>query len=129
MIRSDLARRVLLGLTAAVFVAIAARGVLAPAQMAAGLGYSLSAPNGYSEFYAIYLGLWLATAALAILAAVRIRQPQLGDLLALLVLAQPVGRLYAAALYGLPQGPLLAIFGLELIGGLLVLGVRPSRST
>ena len=116
----------MLGLTAAVFVAIALRAILAPEKMAAGLGYALSAPNGYSEFYAIYLGVWLATAALAVLSAVRIRQALLGDLVAMFVLAQPVGRVFALVSFGPPAGLLLALFALEAIGGLLILCVRPS---
>jgi len=126
VIRSDLARRVLLGLTALVFVLIAIRAVYAPEKIASGLGYILTGPNGYSEIHAIYLGVWLATAVLAVLAAVRIRQALLGDLLAMFVLAQPAGRLIALVRFGLPEGPLLAMFALEVVGGLLILWVRPS---
>ena len=127
LIHSDILRRVLLGLTALVFAAIAVRAVVAPEQMASGLGYVLTGSNGYSEFYAIYLGVWLATAALAILAALRVRQALIGDLVAMFVLAQPVGRLFALVNFGLPRGVLLAMFALETIGGLLILSVRPSE--
>lgn len=126
MIHSDIIRRILLVLTALIFIVIAVRTVLAPEKMASGLGYVLVGSNGYSEFYAIYLGVWLATAALAILAAVRIRQSLLGDLVAMFVLAQPVGRLFALVRFGFPEGVLLAMFVLEAVGGLLILGVRPS---
>lgn len=126
MIHSDITRRTLLYLTALVFVAIAIHAVIAPEQMASGLGYALKGANGYSEFYAIYLGVWLATAILAILAAVRIRHPLLGDLLAMFILAQPAGRLFALVSYGLPEGFLLAMFALETVGGILILAVRPS---
>ncbi len=126
MIHSDITRRILLYLTALVFVAIAVRAVIAPEQMASGLGYVLKGANGHSEFYAIYLGLWLATAILAILAAVRIRHSLIGDLVAMFVLAQPIGRLFALVSFGLPEGLLLAMFALETVGGLLILTVRPS---
>jgi len=126
LVHNNIARRILLVVTALIFVAIAMRAVFAPDQMASGLGYALTGSNGYSEFYAIYLGVWLATAALAILAAFRIRQSLTGDLVGMFVLAQPVGRLFALAKYGLPEGMLLAMFALEAVGGLLVLGVRPS---
>ena len=116
----------LLVLTALIFIVIAVRAVFAPEQMAAGLGYVLAGSNGYSEFYAVYLGVWLATAVLAILAAVRIRQSLIGDLVAMFVLAQPVGRLFALTMFGLPEGVLLAMFALEAVGGLLILSVRPS---
>ena len=126
MIHSDITRRILLYLTALVFVAIGARAVVAPEQMASGLGYVLKGANGHSEFYAIYLGVWLATAILAILAAVRIRDSLIGDLVAMFVLAQPIGRLFALVSFGLPEGLLLAMFALETVGGLLILTVRPS---
>jgi hypothetical protein len=126
LIHSDIIRRVLLNLTALVFVVIAARAVVAPEQMASGLGYVLSGANGFSEFYAIYLGVWVATAILAILAAVRVRQPLLGDLVAMFVLAQPVGRFFALMRFGLPEGILLGMFALETVGGLFILSVRPS---
>lgn len=126
MIHSDITRRTLLYLTALVFVAIAIRAVVAPEQMASGLGYVLMGANGHSEFYAIYLGVWLATAVLAILAAVRIRDSLIGDLVAMFVLAQPIGRLFAIVSFGLPEGLLLAMFALETVGGLLILTVRPS---
>ena len=102
------------------------RGLVAPEEVASGLGYVLKGANGYSEFYAIYLGVWLATAVLAIIAMVRSRQPLIGDLVAMFVLAQPAGRLFALIRFGLPEGLLLAMFVLETVGGLLILGVRPS---
>ena len=126
MVHSDIARRILLVLTALIFIVIAVRAMFAPEQMAAGLGYFLTGSNGYSEFYAVYLGVWLATAVLAILAAVRIRQSLIGDLVAMFVLAQPVGRLFALTRFGLPEGVLLAMFALEVVGGFLVFIVRPS---
>ncbi len=126
MIHSDIMRRTLLYLTALVFVVIAARAVIAPEQMASGLGYVLKGANGHSEFYAIYLGVWLATAILAILAAVRIRYSLIGDLVAMFVLAQPVGRFFALMRFGLPEGMLLGMFALETVGGLFILSVRPS---
>jgi hypothetical protein len=126
MIRNDIARIALLIVTAVIFLVIAVRAVAAPEAMASALGYALLGPNGYSEFFAIYLGVWVATAGLALLAALRIRQALLGDLVAMFVLAQPAGRLVALLKFGAPEGFLLAIFALEAVGGLLILGVRPS---
>lgn len=56
MIHSDFLRRGVLYLTALTFILIAWRAVMAPEQMAPGLDYTLTGANGYSEFYAIYLG-------------------------------------------------------------------------
>ena len=126
MPHSDVARRTLLWLAATVFVAIALYALMAPEHMAQGLGYTLQAPNGYSEFFAVYIGVWLATAGLAAYAARHIRQPAFGDTVAVLVLAQPLGRCIAILGYGLPTGALLYIFILELVGSLALLAVRPS---
>lgn len=128
MIHNDLVRRALLVLTALIFVANVVQTIVSPDQWAAQLGYSLSAPNGYSEIYAVYVGVWLATAFLCVLAALRIRQPLLGDLAALFVLAQPLARLLAIPQFGLPQGLLLGFFVLEAFGGLALLAVRPSTN-
>jgi len=126
LVHNDIVRRILLILTAMIFIVIAVRAVLVPDQMASRLGYVLTGSNGHSEFYAIYFAVWLATAALAILAAFRIRQPLIGELVAMFVLAQPVGRLFALVRFGLPEGVLLTMFALEAVGGLLILSVRPS---
>ncbi len=126
MLHSDTARRTLLSLVALIFVAIAMYALFAPEQMAAGLGYTLQAPNGYSEFFAVYVGVWLATAGLAMYAARCIRQPVIGDIVAVLVLAQPVGRCIAMLGHGLPTGALFYFFVLELLGGVTLLAVRPS---
>ena len=81
--------------------------------------------NGYSQFYAIHVGVRFATAFLALLAARRADQAVLGDITALFILAQPAGRLAASFAIGLPEGSLLAVSGIELAGGLLLLALRP----
>jgi len=53
---------------------------------------------------AIYVGLWLAHAALAFYALRHLNQAILADLLALLILAQPFGRLLALPRFG-PHKP------------------------
>lgn len=126
MIHHDVLRRALLILTALIFVANAVYTLVSPDQWAAGLGFTLLAPNGYSEIYAVYVGVWLATAILCALAAVRVREPLLGDLVAMFVLAQPLARLLALPQFGMPEGLLLAFFALEAGGGLALLAVRPS---
>lgn len=99
--------------------------LLDPDRVATSFGMLLVGVNGYSQFFAMYVGVRLATAALAHLAAKHGDQPVLGDITALFILAQPVGRLIAVTLIGLPQGFLLVICGLELAGGLMLLGLRP----
>jgi hypothetical protein len=99
--------------------------VLDPDRVASAMGLFLVGVNGYSQFYAIYVGVRLATAMLALLAARRGDQPILGDLTALFLLAQPAGRLVAAFAIGLPKGVLLAVCAVELVAGLSLLALRP----
>jgi hypothetical protein len=126
-VKNSKARGILLGLTALVFIGIAAGSLLAPHKMAAGLGYTLDNVDALNEFRAIYVGLWLATAALMIVALRRIEEPLLGDLGALLILGQTAGRILSLVLDGTPSARIWPVFILEAIGGLALLVVRPSE--
>ena len=119
--RTTLLKLVALACSLAAFAAL-----LDPDRMATRLGMLLVGVNGYSQFYAIYVGVRLATAALALLAARHGDQPLLGDITALFVLAQPVGRFIAAFAIGLPQGLLLVLCVLEVLCGVALLALRPS---
>jgi hypothetical protein len=94
--------------------------------MAAGLGYSLTNVDALSEFRAIYVGLWLATAVLLVIALRRVHDALLGDMCAILVLGQTAGRLVSLVLDGPPSGRLWLLFALEALGGVVLLTVRPS---
>lgn len=118
-------RRQLLHLIASASSLAALAAMLDPDRIATVMGLFLVGVNGYSQFYAIYVGTRLATAALALLAARQGKPPVLGDITALFVLAQPVGRFIAAFAIGLPQGFLLVVCGIELAGGIALLALRP----
>ena len=118
-------RRQLLSLIACVSSLAALSALLDPDRTAGAMGLFLVGVNGYSQFYAIYVGVRLATAALALLAARHGDQPLLGDITALFILAQPAGRFIAAFAIGLPQGLLLVVCGIELAAGTLLLALRP----
>lgn len=118
-------RRVLLRLVALVHSLAALAAVLDPDLVAEAMGLFLVGVNGYSQFFATFVGVRLATAGLALLAARRGDQPLLGDLTALLLLAQPGGRLVAAFAIGLPTGVLFVICAVELLAGLTLLALRP----
>ena len=96
-------------------------------EMAAGMGIFLNGVNGYSQFYATHVGLWGATAFLALFAARQGEAPVFSDITAMLVLAQPAGRLFAAISFGLPQGLVLYMCAMELTAGLVLLLLRPAR--
>jgi len=125
MVRSDTARRTLLGLTAAVFTALALHALVDPHGTAAHLGYRLDNPDAFSEFRAVYVGLWLATAVLLVIALRRVGEPILGDLGALLVAGQVFGRLVSLVLDGPPTARLWPIAALEAVGAAALFFVRP----
>ena len=118
-------RRQLLQLIAYASSLAALVAMLDPDRVATVMGEFLVGVNGYSQFYAIYVGTRLATAALALLAARQGELPVLGDVTALFVLAQPAGRFIAAFAIGLPQGFLLIVCGIEVLGGVALLALRP----
>jgi len=118
-------RSQLLKLTALLGSLSALMALLDPDRVAAVMGLFLVGVNGYSQFYAIYVGTRLATAALGLLAARPGQAPILGDLTALFILAQPAGRLVAATAIGLPHGPLLWVCALEMALGIALLALRP----
>ena len=122
------ARGQLLQLVATLSSLAALVAMLDPDRVATAMGLFLVGVNGYSQFYAIYVGVRLATAGLAVLAARRGDQPILGDLVALFLLAQPAGRLVAAFAIGLPNGSLFVVSGIELLAGLALLALRPRKS-
>jgi hypothetical protein len=122
--RTDLRTR-LLNLVAAASSLCALAAMLDPDRIAGAMGLFLVGVNGYSQFYAIYVGVRLAIAGLALLAARQGDQPILGDLTALFLLAQPAGRFVAAFAIGLPKGILLVVCGIELLAGLSLLALRP----
>jgi hypothetical protein len=123
-VRARLRRQLLLvAATAQSLAALAA--VLDPDRVADAMGLFPVGVNGYSQVYALYVGVRLATAGLALLAARQGDQPILGDLAALFILAQPLGRFVAAFAIGLPQGLLFVVSGIELAVGLALIGLRP----
>jgi hypothetical protein len=123
--RRSYLRSQLLQVTASASSLAALAALLDPDRIAEAMGLFLVGVNGYSQFYAIYVGVRLATAGLALLAARRGDQPILGDLTALFILAQPLGRFVASFAIGLPQGLLFVVSGIEVLIGLALLLLRP----
>ncbi|VAW34763.1 hypothetical protein MNBD_CHLOROFLEXI01-4821 [hydrothermal vent metagenome] len=126
MIYSDLARQALLAVTGGIFLTFAFWAILKPESLAAILGYELKTKNAFSEFHAIYVGVFIGQSLLCALAFVRVQDASLGDLVALFLLGQPLGRLIAAMRRGFPSGFLFLLFIMELIAGIVLLAVRPT---
>ncbi len=126
MIYDDLIRQILLAATGGIFVVFAIWAVIKPEGLATIIGYKLKTTNAYSEFHAIYVGVFVAQSILCALAFVRVQDAVIGDLVAVFLLSQPVGRLIAALRRGFPSGFMLVLFALEVAGGIILILVRPS---
>lgn len=111
--KSSVTRRIILALTALVFAAVAVGSLLAPHEMAEGLGYTLASSDALNEFRAIYVGLWLATASIFALASRRVENALLGDLCALLLIGQVAGRMASLVLDGPPSERIWPMFAAE----------------
>ena len=120
-------RRQLLHLVACASSLAALAAMLDPDRVATVMGLFLVGVNGYSQFYAIYVGTRLATAALALLAARQGEPPVLGDITAMFLLASPFGHLVASFAIGAPQGTVLVLCVAQLVGGIMLLALRPPR--
>jgi len=127
--KSSKVRQFLLGVTALVFALIALASLVAPHKMAEGVGYSLGSVDALSEFRAIYVGVWLATAVLLVIALRRVQEALLGDLCALLILGQTFGRVLSLVLDGFPSTRVWPMFILEAVGAVALFVVRPSAAT
>ncbi len=123
-------RRVALVLAALVFIGIAIGSLVAPDAMAEGLGYRLDNVDARNEFRAIYVGLWLAHAVILLAAAYLIHELILGDIGALLIAGQVVGRLISVIADGaLPTVALLPAAIAEVVGAVGIMAMRPRRAS
>jgi len=126
MIYNDLIRQILLVATGSIFSAFFLWALIKPQSLASTLGYELKTKNAFNEFHAIYVGLFIAQTLLCALAFVRIQDAIIGDLVAVFLLCQPLGRLIAAVRKGFPSGFMLILFAMELVGGVILLAVQPN---
>ncbi|CAM3505139.1 DUF4345 family protein [Parendozoicomonas haliclonae] len=126
MFYDDSIRQILLAATGCTFLAFSLWALIQPKSLATTLGYELKSSNSISEFHAIYVGVFLAQALLCALAFIRIEDAMLGNLVAIFLLAQPVGRCIALLRGGHTTGILKLLFLAEVIGGLILLAVQPS---
>ena len=107
------------------FFGFAIWALFRPILLSSTLGFELKLDNAHSEFHAIYFGVFIGQALLCVLAASRISDFLLGDLCAVFLLLQPVGRTIAILRGHWPSGILRLLFIAELLGGFALLFVRP----
>ena len=126
MIYDNFSRQILLAATGAIFVGFAIWAATNPKSLATSLGYTLTSKNAISEFHAIYVGVFIAQALLCALAWTRVTDAIIGNLVAIFLLSQPLGRMIAVFRGGWPVGFLRVLFIMEIMGGGLILLVQPS---
>jgi hypothetical protein len=92
-------------------------------------GYTLNAAGGHNEFRAVYMGFWIGLTVLFFIAAWKIEMPILGDIAALMILLQALGRLLSFLLDGKPSERFIIVFFIELTSSVFGLLMRPKLST
>ena len=95
-------RKVFLYVIAAVYFCEAVMALVAPETAAELVGYQFQSADGFSEFRAVYLGMWSVLCGWSILAARRAHEPLLGDVVASLVFAESLARILSLVLDGTP---------------------------
>lgn len=125
LLYNELARQIVLGATAFTFAFFSLWAIVAPYSLASLLGYELKTPNSISEFHAIYAGVFAAQAMLAFYAFYKIEDAALGDVVAIFLLVQPLGRCIALLRKGVPSGVMRLLFALETLTGIVLLLIRP----
>jgi hypothetical protein len=85
--------------------------------------------DGHNEFRAVYMGFWIGLTVLCFVAAWKIDMPILGDIAALMVLLQALGRLLSFVMDGKPSKLFIIVFFLELTSSVFGLLMRPKIST
>jgi len=92
-------------------------------------GYTLNGVDGHNEFRTVYMGFWIGLTVLCFVAARKIEMPILGDIAALMVLLQALGRLLSFMLDGKPSKLFIVVFFLELTSSVFGLLMRPKLSS
>jgi hypothetical protein len=92
-------------------------------------GYTLNGVGGHNEFRAVYMGFWIGLTVLFFTAAWKIEMPILGDIAALMILLQALGRLLSFLLDGKPSERFIIVFFIELTSSVFGLLMRPKLST
>jgi hypothetical protein len=119
-------RRLVLAGSGAVFALIAVAAIVRPSLVAARYGLTLDGVEAMNEFRAVFVGFWLALAAMMLTAARRPSLGVLGDLCGLALLLQAAGRLLSVALDGVPRTQFVAAMIGEAVAGAIVLAARPA---
>lgn len=95
-------RRIFFCVIASVYFGEAAMALFAPETAAALIGYELLRVDGFSEFRAVYLGMWSVLGVWALIAARRADEALPGDVVASVVFGESLARMLSLVLDGMP---------------------------
>jgi hypothetical protein len=96
-----------------------------PHWAAARVGYQVAGPDGLSEYRAVYLGMFGALGVATIIAARRVREPLLADVICAAIVAEAVARIVGIALDGMPGSVHLVNIAME-SSPIVILLLRPT---
>ena len=120
-------RQILLCCVATVFLAEAASALWNPHAAAARVGYEVAGPDGLSEYRAVYLGMFGALGVATLIAARRVREPLLADVICAAIVAEAAARLVGVVLDGMP-GP-VHVVNIVMEGfRVVILALRPTEA-
>jgi len=120
-------RQALLCVVAAVFLTEAVVALVNPAAAAARVGYEIAGPDGLSEYRAVYLGMFGTLGIATLIAARRVTEPLLADLICLAIVAEAAARLVGVAIDGTPGTVHLINIAAESFP-IVILLLRPTRA-
>lgn len=119
-------RQVLLYVVAAVFLAEAVSALLDPRGAAARVGYQIAGPDGLSEYRAVYLGMFGALGVATLVAARRVREPLLADVICAAIVAEAAARFVGIAIDGMPGTLHMVNIAME-SSAIVILLLRPNE--
>lgn len=117
-------RRLFFYVIAAVYFGEAALALWAPESAAALVGYQFLRVDGFSEFRAVYLGMWPVLGFWAVVAARRAHQALPGDVVASAIFGESVARVLSLMIDGAPGAITYLHIAME-FAPLAILLVRP----
>jgi hypothetical protein len=120
-------RQILLCVVATVFLTEAVIALLDPHGAAARVGYQVAGPDGLSEYRAVYLGMFGALGVATLVAARRVQEPLLADVICAAIVAEAAARFVGIAIDGVP-GPLHMVNIAMESSPIVILLLRPSAA-
>lgn len=121
-------RRLFFYVIAAVYFGEAALALWAPETAAQLVGYQFLRVDGFSEFRAVYVGMWPVLGFWAVVAARRAHQALPGDIVASVIFGESIARMLSLGLDGAPGSITYLHIAME-FAPLAILMLRPPSAS